>query len=94
MTSERGRLVDSLRTAISARRVDWLDNTAKAIAERRATHQMSDEQFAAFESIIELARADRWEEAENEVMRLAKAQRATAEEIDQRNARQPAGRKP
>ncbi len=87
------RLIDSMRTAISAHRVDWLDDNAKAIDQRHAQGEMSDEQFAAFESILALARAERWDDAESEVVRLAKAQRATPEEIEQRKARPPAGRK-
>ena len=80
------RLVDSLRTAISARRIDWLDATAKVVDERHADGKMTDVQFAAFAAILTLAREGQWEQAETEVVRLAKAQRATPEEIEERRA--------
>lgn len=53
---------------------------------------MSDEQFAAFESIIEAGRAGNWSDAESDVMRLAKAQHVTPEEAEQIRAKKP-GRK-
>ncbi len=69
------RLVDSLRTAISARRGDWLEENAQRVAERHEAGQMDDKQFAAFEAIIAQARAGEWPQAEVAVVDLAKAQR-------------------
>jgi hypothetical protein len=70
------RLIESLRTALSARNVTWLDDNAKLIAKRRADGQMSEGEFAAFAAIIDQARSGDWTGAEQEVVRLAKAQRA------------------
>lgn len=71
------RLVESLRTAISARRVDWLEETAKMAERRHEAGQLGDKPYTAFEAIIEQARAGDWEDAESEVVKLAKAQRAS-----------------
>ena len=70
------RLVESLRTALSARNVNWLDDNARLIAKRHADGQMSDGEVAALEAIIAQAREGDWTGAEEEVVRLAKAQRA------------------
>jgi hypothetical protein len=69
------RLVDSLRTAVSARRTDWLDENARLIEKLHAEGKLTDEQQTAFDAIVAKARADNWEEAEQDVLALAKAQR-------------------
>jgi hypothetical protein len=76
------RLIESLRTAISARRGDWLDENARLISQRHASGEMNDEQFAAFESILTLARGGDWAGAETEVIRLAKAQQPSRAELE------------
>jgi hypothetical protein len=76
------RLTASLRTALSARSTDWLAQNVSAIDERRASGQMSDDEYAAFQSIIAQAKAGQWEAAERETVRLQAAQRPTQEQID------------
>ncbi|MBI3837202.1 MAG: hypothetical protein HY288_04615 [Planctomycetia bacterium] len=76
------RLVQGLRTAISARRGDWLEAAAKLASERHASGDLNDEQFAALEAIIAQARDGQWQDAEHDVIRLAKAQKPSAEEIE------------
>jgi hypothetical protein len=76
------RLIESLRTAVSARRGDWLDENVKLIFQRHASGEMNDEPFAAFESIVALARGGDWAEAETEVIRLAKAQQPSRAELE------------
>ncbi len=76
------RLIESLRTAISARRGDWLDENVKLISQRHASGEMNDGQFAAFESILALARGGDWAGAETEVIRLAKAQQPSPAELE------------
>jgi hypothetical protein len=71
---ENYRLVESLRTAVSARRTDWLDENARLVEERRAAGKLNDAQHGAFAAIIAKARAGQWEEAETDVVALAKAQ--------------------
>ncbi len=88
------RLIESLRTAISARRSDWLEENAKLASQRQAAGELNNEQFAAFESIITQARGGNWADAENEVIRFAKAQRLSADEIEQRKAKQASFRNP
>jgi hypothetical protein len=70
------RLVESLRTAISTRRTDWLEDNAKAVASRHESGQLADESYEALQAIIDQARAGNWDGAESAVLKLAKAQRA------------------
>lgn len=71
------RLLAGLRTAISSRRGDWVQNTAKLITERHAAGELTDEQSAALEEIVTMANKGQWAEAESAVIRLEKAQRPT-----------------
>jgi hypothetical protein len=72
---ENQQLISSLRTALSARNPDWLEQNAEILQERRAAGRVSDEVFSSFRAIIEKARDGRWEEAEREALALQKAQR-------------------
>ncbi len=82
------RLIDSLRTAVSARRSDWVEDNANLIAQRHAAGTMSDETWATFQAIVDLARGGNWADAQSDVLRLAKAQRATPEELEQKKSSQ------
>ena len=77
------RFTESLRTALSTRRNDWLEQNAKLISERHTSGEMNDEQFAAFESILALARGGDWARAETEVILLGKAQQPSPAELEQ-----------
>jgi hypothetical protein len=69
------KLVAGLRTAISARRTDWLEATARVVAERHASGELDDRQFQGLQSIIDQAHQGNWADAERDALRLAKAQR-------------------
>ncbi len=71
---ENRRLITSLRTAVAAHKVDWLDLNARAINDRYEAGSLSGEQYAALKSIIDHAREGNWADAELEVNQLAKAQ--------------------
>ncbi len=79
MGPENFRLIESLQTAVSAKREDWLEQNEKLIAERHAAGKLSDEQHAALEAIVAKARAGQWDEAGSDALALAKAQRPAAE---------------
>ena len=74
-------LTASLRTAISTRNTQWLDQNIAEIEERRANHQMADEEYDAFQQIIHFAQHGEWERAEEEILALQKSQRPTEEQI-------------
>jgi hypothetical protein len=46
------RLIESLRTALSVRNGNWLEDNAKLIAKKHADGQISETEFTAFETII------------------------------------------
>jgi hypothetical protein len=85
------RLIESLRTAVSARKIEWLETNSKLVEERRQAGELSDQEYAAFSSIVARARAGDWKGAQSEAINLANAQRPT--EQDLKNLQAPA-RKP
>jgi hypothetical protein len=76
------RLVQSLHTAVSAGRGDWLDANEKLVEERRTAGRMTDEEYAIFHTIITDAKSGNQKQALATVSALAKGQRRSAEEID------------
>lgn len=80
--AENVELISALRTAASARNPQWLEAAGKVIDERRAAGQISDPAYAAFQAIIEKARAGQWQEAERDAVAFQKAQRPTREQVE------------
>jgi hypothetical protein len=77
------RLIASLRTALSAKNTEWLEQNIELIEKRRAAGQMSDEEHVEFQAIIAKAKAGDWQGAERHSVRFQKAQRPTPEQIEQ-----------
>lgn len=75
-------LISSLRTAISTRSHQRLDDNERVLAERHSQGKLSDDEFKAFNDLIALARAGDWEKAERRVVQFQRAQRPTQEQID------------
>ena len=91
--SDNRQLIASLRTAVNTRNTEWLDKNAEIVEERRQAGQMGDAEYEEFQSIIAKARAGEWEEAEREVIKFEKAQRAIPEDM-QRGTERRLRRKP
>jgi hypothetical protein len=53
------QLIGSLRTAVSAKRKDWLETNAKLVEEKHSQNKLTDEQYQELEVIITLAREDK-----------------------------------
>ncbi len=84
IAQDNRRLITSLRTAVAAHKVDWLDLNAAAIDERHAAGGLSEDQYAALKSIVQRAREGKWAEAEAEVIQLAKVQQPTGDDSESR----------
>lgn len=80
---ENLHLIASLRTALSTRNVEWLEENARIIDERRASGKMSDTEYAEFQAILDDARAGDWAKAEQDALAFQKAQRPTDDQIAQ-----------
>lgn len=79
---ENLHLIGSLRTAISARNPQWLEDNSKVLEARHAAGKMAEAEYEEFRSIIATAKDGRWEAAEQEVIKFVKSQRATAEQVE------------
>ncbi len=81
VSPENLRLTASLRTALSARNPDWLEQNLALVEQRRAEGKMTDAEHEAFLEIIQKAQAGRWQEAEDQAIALQKAQRPVRGEV-------------
>jgi hypothetical protein len=72
------RLLESLRTAISAHKPDWLEANVKQIDNAHQQGMISDDGFDALQSIIAEARAGDWKQAEKQIIQLEKSQHPPA----------------
>ena len=72
---ENLQLLASLRTALSAENVEWLDQNVEIIEQRRQEGAMSEQTHARLLAIVEKARAGQWRDAEQDLVAFQKAQR-------------------
>lgn len=85
--SQHRQLIGSLRTAVSAQNVEWLEMNAKEVQKLRDAGEMGDEEFAAFDAIVQAAREGNWSGAESKVVSLGDAQQPTEEDLARLEAR-------
>lgn len=64
-----------MRTATSSKQIAWVEESAKQLEEAKGQGQVTDEEYAEFESIIRLAPDGNWKEAEAETIRPGKGQK-------------------
>ncbi len=81
------RLIEGLRTATSSEQMQWVDESAKQLEEGKRNGTVSDQEYEVFQSVIRLAKDGKWKEANAETIRLGKAQKPTAEEIERLKAK-------
>ena len=72
------RLLEQLRTAVSARRSDWVDATARVANKQHDSNQLSDTEYAAVITIIEMTHAGQWAEANKAALELERGQGGVA----------------
>lgn len=87
IASENRQLVVSLATAVSARNTEWLESNARILESHRSEGKCSDVEYRTFQGIIDQARAGQWKQAEDAVYSLRDAQKPTAEDLKNLEAR-------
>jgi len=68
------KYIQLLSTAVSSRKADMVAKVEKAIRQRHSQSQMSDDELAHFDEILETVRAGKWEEADRQTYDFAAAQ--------------------
>jgi hypothetical protein len=68
------QLVAQLRTAVAAKRNDWLEAVAKKIDSRNPSGSVSKEEQAALDSIVAQARHGNWDDANRQLLDLVNGQ--------------------
>jgi hypothetical protein len=75
------RLMLGLQTAVSSKKVEWLNETVKLIEENYSAGDLSDEEYDAFQVIVEKARSGDWDGAQKDAFALTEGQKPTAEDL-------------
>jgi hypothetical protein len=81
LSSNNRHLLEAIQTAVSAKNDQWLEAAAKQVEEQRSKGQMSESEHKALASIIDLAKAGKWDAAQSHVFALSEGQRPTAEDV-------------
>ena len=79
---ENRNLMHGLQTAVSSKKVEWLDATVVQIEDHLSRGEMSEEERAAFDQIIGKARAGDWTSAQRDAFALSEGQKPTAEDLE------------
>ena len=87
IASENRDLMVSLATAVSARSTEWLESNARILESHQSDGKCSDVEYRTLLGIINQARAGQWKKAEDAVYSLRDAQRPTAEDLKNLEAR-------
>jgi hypothetical protein len=81
LSSTNRHLLEALQTAVSAKNEQWLDGVAKQVEDQRGKGQLSGSEHKVLASVIDLAKAGKWDAAQSRVFALSEAQRPTAEDL-------------
>ena len=76
------RFMLQLQSVTSSKKTEWLDEAVKQIEEQRSKGELSDEEYAAFQPIIEKARKGDWAGAQRDAFALTEGQQPTAEDLE------------
>ena len=76
------RLMLQLQSVTSSKKKEWLDEAVKQIEEQRSKGELSDEEYAAFQPIIEKARKGDWQGAQRNAFALSEGQKPTEEDLE------------
>jgi PBP1b-binding outer membrane lipoprotein LpoB len=68
------KLVEELKTAVAAKKTDWLEAAAKQIDDAHQKGKLSNDEYAALEPIVTDGRQKNWDDANAQMTRLINAQ--------------------
>jgi hypothetical protein len=74
-------IITSLRTACSSRDTTWLEANVEKIDARRASGELGDDEYEAFDAIVRQARDGDWAGAEAACLKFQRAQRPTPDQV-------------
>jgi Sec-independent protein translocase protein TatA len=75
------RAMQGLQTAVSSRKVEWLEAAVRLIEEQRSEGEMEDDEYEVFQKIVEKARSGDWSGAQHDAFALVEGQRPTPEDL-------------
>ena len=94
ISPQHRKLLAALQTAVSAKNTQWLDSVASDLKTRRDEDQITDREFSAIQSIIDLAKSGDWSRAQQNSFKLSEGQRPSADDLAALKERQRAKEPP
>jgi hypothetical protein len=76
------RAMQGLQTAVSSRKVEWLDATVNLIEEKYSAGEMEDDEYEVFQKIVAKALSGDWSGAQHDAFALAESQQPTADDLE------------
>lgn len=96
ISSSNRKILEALQTAVSSKKLEWLEIVTKQVTEKYDEGDVSDEEFNAIDAIVQKAESGDWKAAQLASFSLSEVQRPTAEDIemlrDRRRVGEPAKR--
>ncbi len=89
MSSPNRKILESLQTAVSAKKPEWLAAVEDQVSKKRTSHEMSDTEFKAVNAILKKAKSGDWKQALKDSFQLSEGQRPSAQEFASLKSRQP-----
>ncbi|MBS0205563.1 MAG: hypothetical protein JSS49_21885 [Planctomycetes bacterium] len=86
--STNRHLMFKLRSALSSKKPDWLDEVIRQIDEHQFKGDLSAAEYAAFQPIIKQARAGNWTAAQRAAFALCDGQKPTADDRERLRKRE------
>ena len=87
LEADHRHLIKALRTAVSAKNVQWLEQSAEKLRREHEAGRLSDEGHALLHRVIADARGGDWQAASSELKKLARAQRPTSTDLERAGVR-------
>lgn len=77
------KMLEAVQTAVSAKRLEWLEIVENQMTQKHAEGDVSDHEFHAIDAIITKARSGDWKGAQKDSFALSDGQRPTTDDLNQ-----------
>ena len=75
------KILEALQSAVSSKKMEWVEVVVKQIDEKREKKEMSDAEFRAIDVVIKTAKSGEWKAAQKASFMLSEGQRATSQDL-------------
>ena len=81
MSAPNRKILEALQSAVSSKKLEWIEAVVTQVAEKRTSKEMSDAEFTAINAIITKAKSGDWKGAQIDSFALSEGQRPTSQDL-------------